>query len=286
MSSVTRIWVAWELHRAGHKVEYIAEEVGRHRSTIYRWLKGIRLYGIKEFIRRYQNAKKGRRQHKTHPYVQQRVLSIRREHHHCCGDKIVYWLAKEGIHISRSTVYRILNKLLQLRPKRRKNVSRGPVPRASGPREVIQMDTIDFGTVFAYTAIDIHTREGQVVLRPTLTAADGEVALRQVMAYFGACHTLQTDGGSEFEAAFAERVPDFARRHRLARPYRHNEQAFVERFNRTVRQECLGWKKYTPDQIPALQVQLDQWLHYYHFVRPSMAFEPMRPPLLGLSHLT
>lgn len=286
MSSVTRIWVAWELHKAGHEVTYIAEQVGRHRSTIYRWLKGIRLYGIKEFVRRYQNAKKGRRQHQTHPFVQQRVLSIRREHHNCCGDKIVYWLATEGIHVSRSTVYRILNKLLVLRSRGRKNVSRGPLPRASRPREVIQMDTIDFGDVFAYSAIDIFTREGQVVVRQTLTAQDGADALEEMMAYFGSCHIIQTDGGSEFEAAFAECATDYANHHRVARPYRKNEQAFIERFNRTVRQECLGWEKYRPHQIPALQAHLAQWLHYYHYIRPSMAFDPMRPPLLGLSHLT
>lgn len=286
MTSVARIWVVWELHKAGQKADYIAEQVDRDRSTIYRWLKGIRKYGIQKFIRRYKNAKKGRRQRKTHPYVQQRVLSIRREHHNCCGDKIVYWLKQEGIHISRSTVYRILNKLLVLRSKGRKNAPRGPLPRASKRREVIQMDTIDFGVVFAYTAIDIHTREGQVVLRPTLTATDGELALKQLMNYFGSCHIIQTDGGSEFEAEFAQLLPTFADHHRIARPYRKNEQAFIERFNRTVRQECLGWGKYSPDQIPALQAQLDEWLHYYHYVRPSMAFDPMRPPLHGLSHLT
>ena len=286
MSSVTRIWVAWELHKAGHKADYIAGQVGRHRSTVYRWLKGIRLYGIQEFIRRYKNAKKGHRQCKTHPYVQQRVLSIRREHHNCCGDKIVYWLAREGIHISRSTVYRILNRLLVLRPKGRKNTRRGPVPRASGPREVIQLDTIDFEDVYAYTAIDIFSREGQVVLRETLTAEDGADALDELMAYFGSCQIIQTDGGSEFEADFAERVTDYADHHRVARPYRKNEQAFIERFNRTVRQECLGWAKYSPAQILELQAWLNDWLHYYHFVRPSMAFDPMRPPLHGLSHLT
>jgi IS30 family transposase len=278
--------VAWELHKAGQKADYIAEQVGRDRATIYRWLKGIRMYGIKAFVQRYQNAKTGRRQRKTHPYVQQRVLAIRREHHNCCGDKIVYWLAKEGIHISRSTVYRILNKLLLLRPKGRKNVVRGPVPRACKPREVIQMDTIDLGDVFAYTAIDIFSREGQVVLRPTLTAEDGADALVDLMGYFGSSQIIQTDGGSEFEADFADQVPAYAQRQRIARPYKKNEQAFIERFNRTVRQECLGWGKFTHDQIPSLQAQLNEWLHYYHFVRPSMAFEPMRPPLNGLSHLT
>ena len=59
----------------------------------------------------------------------------------------------------------------------------------------------------------------------------------------------------------------------------------LERFNRTVRHECLGWLKYRPDQMPFLQGNLESWLDYYHFIRPSMAFEPMRPPLSRESHL-
>lgn len=63
----------------------------------------------------------------------------------CCGEKIIFWLKNEGIHLSRSTAYCILNKHLQLRSKGRRNRVRGPLPRAKAPRQVIQMDTVDFG---------------------------------------------------------------------------------------------------------------------------------------------
>src|SRR5574341_2321629 len=285
MDSVTRIQVAWELRQAGQPVPYIAERVERDRATLSRWFRGIRQRGIKGYIRHYRQAKQGHRHRKTHSYVEQRVLSIRREHHGCCGEKVVYWLAQEGIPLSRSTVYRILNKHRQWRPKGHRHGVTGLLPRASGPREVIQMDTIDFGGVFAFTALDIFTREGLVVLRPGVTAKDGEAALLEFKAYLDHCQTIQTDGGSEFEAEFAPLVPTACDHHRLARSYRKNEQAFIERFNLTVRQECLGWEKYTPDQIPTLQREVDAWLHYYHFVRPSMAFDPMRPPLALESHL-
>lgn len=285
MDSVARIHVAWELKQAGKSAGYVAERLGVSRATVYRWWAGIRKWGIRDFVRQYQRAKKGHRHRKTHAYVEQRVLAIRREHHECCGEKIVYWLKQEGIRLSRSTVYRILNKYLQLRPKGRKNTARGPLPQASGPREVIQMDTIDFGGVFAFTAIDIYSRQGQVILRPGLTARDGEAALKVFMATFGHCQTIQTDGRSEFEKEFAQLVTAAAYQHRVARPYKKNEQAFIERFNRTIRQECLGWEKYFPDQIPLLQRELDTWLDYYHYVRPSMAFEPMHPPLSRESHL-
>jgi IS30 family transposase len=285
MDSVTRIRIANALRKQQVKVEEIAQEIERDRATVYRWLKGVGRYGIEEYIRRYKRAKKGHRHRKTHSYVEQRVLSIRREHHDCCGEKIQYWLDKEGIFLSRSTIYRILNKHLELRAKGRRNTARGALPQASEPREVIQMDTIDFGEVFAFTAIDIHSREGRVVLRPGLTAQDGEAALKVFMAAFGHCQTIQTDGGSEFEKEFAQLVPEAADHHRVARPYKKNEQAFIERFNRTVRHECLGWENYSPSQILSLQGELESWLDYYHYIRPSMAFEPMHPPLSRESHL-
>jgi len=36
---------------------------------------------------------------------------------------------------------------------------------------------------------------------------------------------VQTDGGSEFEAEFARQVWSYCRQHRIARPYKKNEQA-------------------------------------------------------------
>jgi hypothetical protein len=163
----------------------------------------------------------------------------------------------------------------------------------SGPRQVIQMDTIDLGNVYAFTAIETYTREGQVVLRPGLTSGDGAAALMSVMSYFGTCQVMQTDGGAKFEGEFAAALSQYAGRHRVARPYGKNEQAHIERFNRTVRHEYLSWSKYEVEQITELQPHVEQWLRSYHFVRASMAFEPMQTPMelllashhYGLSHL-
>jgi transposase InsO family protein len=278
MKTLTQPELAWELHGAGVKVPLIAQRVGKHRATIYRWLKAIRLGGLREFVEDYKNAKKRPRRRKVNPYIERRVLSIRRKYHDCCGEKIVYWLKKEGIHLSRSTVYRILNKNLQLRPKGRRNRKRGPVPRAKAPRQVIQMDTVDFGALYAYTAVDIYTREAQVVLLPGLTGQDGRKALELVMAYFGSCEVLQTDGGKEFMGEFEDQVGCYAQRHRVARPYRKNEQAFVESFHRTLRKECLGWCNYKLNEREELQKEVREYLDYYHYERPHLGLD-MRTPL-------
>jgi transposase len=122
-------------------VPLMAQRVGKHRATVYRWLRGMESVGLREFVVEYKNAKKRPRRRKVDACVERRILSIRAEHCDCCGEKIVYWLDKEGIGLSRSTVYRVLNRRLRLRPKGRRNRPRGPVPRATGPREVVQMDT-------------------------------------------------------------------------------------------------------------------------------------------------
>jgi len=52
------------------------------------------------------------------------------------------------------------------------------VPQASAPRQVVQINTIDSGQVFAFTALDIFSKEADVFLAGELTSAQG-VALHQ-----------------------------------------------------------------------------------------------------------
>jgi transposase InsO family protein len=286
MDSVTRIRVAWALKKKGVPVDEIAAEVGRHRATVYRWLKGIRRYGIEGYIRRYQAAKKGRRVRKTHGYVEQRVLSLRRAYRNCCGQKIVYLLKQEGIKLSLSTVYRILNKHLTTLRKHVRTAKGQPARRGQQPREVIQMDTVDLGAVYAFTAIDTFTKESVVVIRPSLTAQDGKLALEQVAHRFGPMQTLQTDGGSEFEKEFTDVVNRYAQEHIIARPYKKNDQAFIECFNVTLRREEFGKTPFKTDDLARAQQRADDFLVYYHTQRPHLALDMKTPAqFVAESHL-
>jgi transposase InsO family protein len=167
-----------------------------------------------------------------------------------------------------------------IRSRWKKNHARGPIPEASHPREVIQMDSIDFGGLFAFTAIDIFTREADVFLAPELTASCSLRFLRQSMErrFDKHVHLLQTDGGPEFKADFLTALPAFCDRHRIARPYRKNEQSYIESFNRTVRKECLGWNNYRPDELQACTDLVESFLARYHYHRPHLGLG-MRTPL-------
>ena len=148
------------------------------------------------------------------------------------------------------------------------------------PRQVIQMDTIDFGELFAFTAIDTFSKEADILLAPALTAEYGCKFLYQSMRRrFGSyVNLLQTDGGPEFKADFKSNVPSFCNRHRIARPYRKNEQSYIESFNRTVRKECLGWQNYRLKDLPECQKMVELFLERYHYHRPHMGLR-MRTPL-------
>ena len=89
---------------------------------------------------------------------------------------------------------------------------------------------------------------------------------------------LQTDGGPEFKAEFKSKVNTFCSRHRIARPYRKNEQSYIESFNRTVRKECLGWQNYHLKDLPECQKMVELFLERYHYHRPHMGLG-MKTPL-------
>lgn len=286
MQSISLIEHAWELHRSGVSPDEIARQIGKHRATVFRWFRKIKQVGIQEFLRRYERSKKGRRQkRKTNPITKLRIYKIREKYHHCCGEKIKYWLKHDySITISVPTIYNILGEKYQLRSKWKKNQVRGPVPKAKKPREVIQYDTVDFGELFAYTSVDIFTREAQVVIRSALEALDGAVALKEQMSYFQFSDMLQRDGGHEFKAEWNEQARKYCNRVRTARPYRKNEQSYIESFNRTLRKECLGWRKYKKGDLRATQEQVDEFLDFYNNRRPHLSLN-LQSPKEYLSHL-
>ncbi len=282
MLNETLITLSGELYEGGLAKSHIAKRLGKNRETIHIWLRGIERYGLTGFLDRYRQAKKGERaKRKANPLVKRWVWEIREREYECCGQKIQYFLKLEhNIHLSVPKIYQILAEKYVIRPKWRKNKVRGVVPKATVPREVIQMDTIDFGELYAFTAIDIFTREADILITTELTADFGCQFLYQSMQrrFGGHVKLLQTDGGPEFKAEFESNVHQFCERHRVARPYRKNEQAYIESFNRTVRKECLGWTKYPVTQLGECQEMAEVFLKRYHYHRPHIG-KGMIPPL-------
>jgi transposase len=283
MENTTRIITAWELYEGGMPKTHISKHLGKHRETIHLWIKGIEELGLNEYLEKYINAKKGERKgRQIDPTLKRKVWAIRERENDCCGQKIQYYLQQEtGLKISVPKIYEILKEKYVIRSKWKKNQPRGNVPEAKKPREVIQMDTVDFGGLFAFTGVDIFTREVDVYLAPRLTAEYGYRFLRRSMSkrFDNYSELIQTDGGSEFKDQFKKHVKLYCKSHRIARPYKKNEQSYIESFNRTLRKECLGWKKYQQSEIDSCNMKVEKFLYKYHNTRPHMSLD-MKPPLI------
>lgn len=284
MQQTTKIILAWELFEQGVPKLHIAKQLQVHRETIHLWITGIQTNQklLPGFLEQYQGAKKGKRlRRQVNPILKRWVWEIRKREKECCGQKIAYFLEKEHcVKPAVSKIYEILAEKYIIKSKWKKNQKRGVVPKAEKPREVIQMDTIDFGNIFAFTAVDIYSKEADVILKPSLASSDGAAFLDTCMQrrFNGYSELIQADGGPEFKDKFKEKVYQYTDRFRISRPYKKNEQSFIESFNRTVRKECLGWNKYKPAEIPELTNYVEEFLERYHYHRPHISLG-MKPPL-------
>ncbi|QQS20407.1 helix-turn-helix domain-containing protein [Candidatus Saccharibacteria bacterium] len=206
MRTLTHYEVAWNMSRAGSTMEQITIVVSKDRATVYRWLAKIRQIGIREFHRRKAACKVRRPRAQTPEYVIQKIVDIRNEFG-WCGAKIRKELKENhGISLALSTVYRYLHRRftkaaigVQRYKKHKALVT------AHAPREVVEHDTVDLGGgVYAYTAIDIFSKEPSVYIGNNLEMATGATAFTKHHQFYGRTLLHQSDGGSEFQTTFRE----------------------------------------------------------------------------------
>lgn len=269
---------------------HIAKQLVVSRDTVHEWVGRISSHpqGLSGFLDDYVCAKKGERvKRKADGLLKARIYKLREAHNDCCGQKIQYYLKQDyGVAVGLKLIYKILGEKYKLRSKWKKNQKRGELTYAAKPREVIQMDTVHFGMVFAFTAVDTFAKDVSVRLYPSLTSLDGKDFLeRSFQERFHHVELLQTDGGPEFKGEFKQQVFHYAERFRVARPYKKNEQSFIESFNRTLRKECLGWSNFTPRDIPRLEKELTDYLDYYHNQRAHISLNMKTPNQLLKEYL-
>ena len=288
MENVTIYKHAIALRGSGMRPTEIARLLRKDRATIYRWLRGIRYQGLREFERRKKACKRRRKRRNLDAVTTKLILKIRRDYG-WCGQKIRFWLRKEyGRNVGLASVYRTLGKHMILRKKWKKNdYTRGKVPKATYRRHVGQSDTVDLGKLFAYTTIDTFTREADVQIGESLEATEGQRCLKSPPARLGGFVIWQSDGGSEFKAECHDEIMFHCKRHRTARAYKKNEQAHIESFNRTLRKQCVGHHKYRKEDRTILEEQVRQFLDLYNNVQPHLSLSMMSPSQFAnqLSHL-
>ena len=68
------------------------------------------------------------------------------------------------------SVYRLVREDFKVGSAWKRYRVRGEAQKATAPRQVVQHDTVDFGTLFAFNSLDIFSKEPAVVIGLNLTS--------------------------------------------------------------------------------------------------------------------
>ena len=224
--------------------------------------------------------------------VVKRVMELRRQLKRC-AEVIWHYLKLEGVKISLSSVRRILARHHEYdRPKYKKklyrrNIRRPDVRQVGDLVETDVVHLVDPNTRtrrYIYTVIDLASRMAYAKVYPKLRQTAAIETVLAAKEYFvSQCSSdfkfkvVQSDNGAEFGRQFKEQLElrDIQVRH--TRPHRPNDNAHIERFNRTLRQECIGQYMSNSRTIAYVQGRLDNFLDYYNSKRVHLSLECRTP---------
>lgn len=258
-----------------------ANKYGVDRTTVWRWIKRakeLKIYG-NSFILTESSAPK-HHPREIKPEVVARILELRRKLNRC-SPIIHAHLKSEGIIISLSVVGKILRKYkLTRRKKQLKDYKPFPRPLANSPGSFVEMDTIhivrsDYSRSYIYTLIDVFSRLGYAEYRKNLSNKASFEVVKNAQRLFGfKFKVVQTDNGCEFSPLFGYKLRQIDIKLRHSRIRRPNDNAHIERFNRTIQDE--GLRGNISDE-KIIKNKVRRFINYYNNQRLHLSLNCQTP---------
>jgi len=267
---------AADLVRRGWGIRQVARYVGVSPGTICKWVKKAKIYGHCPIPTLSCKPKCHPKQltQKLIAKICDKRLSIKRS-----AEVIHQELINEGVRVSLSSVKRTLDRMNLLKKRSPWKRYHAPMlrPDVLKQGDLVQIDTIHLlnpegRRIYVFTLLDVFSRWAYA---KAYEKADTQTALNFVrkaeqIASFP-FQTLQSDHGSEFSQQFSEHVCSIHRHSRVRRP---NDNAHLERFNRTIQEECLDKVDKT---INDLNDALKIYLPYYNEKRLHFGLKLQTP---------
>ena len=201
-----------------------------------------------------------------------------REKYQRCAPVLHHLLVRNGHRVSKSSVERVLRRYELVRhSKWKKWHSYPPKPLPDKPGILVQMDTIQCAdrSLYLYTSLDVCSRYAHANVALHVNTHNSIKALLKTRESFPFdISTLQTDHGSEFSKYFTKRCVFEGIAHRHSRVRTPTDNSHLERFNRTIQEECLAR---VPDTLASYRTALVEYLHFYNCERPHMALTMQNP---------
>ncbi len=157
-------------------------------------------------------------------------------------------------------------------------------PQITRPGELVQTDTIHHvdpssgRRLYYYTVMDLFTRMTHVILVPKLSPGLAARAVLEAQAMWGfRISMVQADNGPEYGRYFEQQMAKAGIQTRHSRLHRPNDNAHIERFNRTLQTECIGYYWRTSVPLARQREKLSRYLDFYNNERVHLGIQ-MRTP--------
>lgn len=262
----------WSMRKA-------ARYFGVQPSTILRWCRKDFTYGeheIPTLSSKPRTSPRSLSRDIVHAIIKKRVGRRR------CGQVIHRELLADGISVSLCSVQRTLKRchLLKERSPWKRPHDATPRPEATHAGALLQCDTVHFvlpngSRLYVYTLIDLFSRWAYAEVSANLRAYKSAsfIARAEKKAPF-TFQMIQTDHGPEFSTRFTHILARTHLAHRHSRVRQCNDNAHVERFNRTLQDECLVG---VPRNVTSFSKAISKYLPYYINERLHMGIDFKTP---------
>jgi len=270
------------LHEQGCSLAELSRRFGIPRPVLSGWWARYRQAGIAGL--RVHSRRPQRSPRRLSAAVEQRILRLRRRG---------WGPARIGmaLRLGHSSVHRIL-----LRHGR--NRLQRPVRRAvlryekSRPGELLHLDLKYLPGLdnprqeYEYAAIDDFSREAVAWITPERTTRAAVAFLERVLAQLPyRIEAVMTDNDlvftmrhayfSQYQTRFEQACRSWGIQHRLLRPHAPESNGKVERFIKTVDEECFAVRR--PRRSQARIRVLEEFLWYYNHERPHLSLGGLTP---------
>lgn len=260
----------------GKSVSSVARYFGYSKSAVSKWVGKSPSGGV-----HYIPTKSSRPHHHPSELSEDVVKKIikYKEKYNRCSDVIHQHLINDGIKISLNSVKRKLDHAGLIRkrsPWKRLHLSIDR-PEALKHGDLVMVDTIHLmispkERIYVYTLIDVYSRWCYAWATDRINTRLSIKFLKkaQSLANFQ-FNCVQSDHGSEFSQHFSERIKIIHRHSRVRKP---NDNSYLERFNRTLQEECLRLVK---TDVKIFNHALPEYLRYYNTERLHMGINFQTP---------
>ncbi len=264
------------LVRKGWSARKVGRYLGFHHTAIMRWVRESQKIGYHPIPTKSSKPKSN--PNALPKEVVQKIVTLRLATGRC-AEVLHKQLDTLGIEVSVSSVKRTLDRhhLTRKRSPWKRWHHSAPRPEAALPGALVEIDTIHLMVnqrerIYVYTLIDVHSRWAYAKAYKKIKAGNTLLFVKEAQqrAPFLFQH-LQTDHGPEFGKWFVRQVKI---RHRHSRVRRPNDNAHLERFNRTLQEECIDR---LPPNVRTINRALKKYLAYYNDERLHLGINLKTP---------